>query len=179
MIKDIETSTIIDLPWVACDTYILSNNGTIINKKTLEVKSTFSNSSGYRYVNLYDYKEGHNRAIAIHRLVAHYFVPKSKDDEYYNRNVVHFRDYDKCNIHAYNLQWVNRFELQMMNNYRDDLEHYEIRDCLVPICKFLEKGYDSKSIVDILGIMGTHACATITKIRKRQIYSDITKKYRF
>lgn len=69
--------------------------------------------SGYYTVNLN--KEGSSESVAVHRLVASYFVEKDE-----NRDFVNHKDGNKLNNSAYNLEWVTPSE-NMIHAYRNGL----------------------------------------------------------
>lgn len=69
--------------------------------------------SGYYTVNLN--KDGSFESVAVHRLVASYFLEKDE-----NRDFVNHKDGNKLNNAAYNLEWVTPSE-NMIHAYRNGL----------------------------------------------------------
>lgn len=159
------------------DVYSISINGDIINNKSGRKKSRIFSGLGYAYISLCT-KNNKTVSLLIHRLLAKYFLPKTETDIKYNRNIVHFKDFDNTNITIENLQWVNQLELSLLNNIRDT-KSKKIGDYVESVCKLLEKDYDVSEICDILGISLSKYGKILRKIEKKSIYKDICKKYKY
>lgn len=87
--------------------YIVSNYGNVANIKydnrSPRLLKRFINGSGYYYVSLR--KDGENRNMLIHRLVAASFIPNPE-----NKPQVNHKDGNKLNPRADNLEWVTALE---------------------------------------------------------------------
>lgn len=84
------------------NSYEVSNNGQIRNKKTLKIKSTQLGSTGYITTRL-DIGSC-KKTVQIHSLVAKTFLEPIEEKE--NKlTIVKFKDEDKNNVHSSNLKW--------------------------------------------------------------------------
>lgn len=166
----------IDIKGIKENTYQISKNGTVRRIDNGVEKAVGINGEGYPYIKFCD--DGETVYIGLHRLLAIHFIPKTDDDIIKGRNFVHFKDFDHSNISLDNLEWTNSFELLIKTKL-----HYDRPDKPVGyaryICKLLERGYDNKSICDILSIPRSKFGLIIANIRKRKIYKNISKKYNF
>jgi hypothetical protein len=61
-------------------------------------------SRGYKRIRVTDIETGKRRYLRVHRLVAKYYVPNPKPNEY---NLVNHIDCDTMNNHYTNLEWCN------------------------------------------------------------------------
>lgn len=167
---------IIDIEGVKENTFEISNTGIVRYINSKETKAITINGDGYPYIKFYDINRSVN--IGLPRLLAIHFIPRTNDDIIYRRNYVHFKDFDKDNISLDNLEWVNSFELNLKTRLWYDNPSKTI-DYAEYICKLLERDYDNASICKILSIPQSKFGSIISNIRRRKIYKDISKKYKF
>lgn len=170
----------IKLDWVPEGMYIIYSNGEVYVKDTNRLVSTSINGNGYLYISLRSTLNNSNhpyKSISVHRLLATQFIERTEEDIRMNRSYVHFKDFDRENVAVDNLEWLNAFELNMKiySRYNDDCD---VRECLQSICKCLEKGYSPKDVCDLVGL-NRRASALVGKIYKRQIFTDMTRRYKF
>lgn len=167
---------IIDIEGVKENTFEISDTGIVRYVNSGERKAATVNGEGYLYIKFFN---GGNRSIniAVHRLLALHFIPRTEDDFIHGRNYVHFKDFDKDNISLDNLEWVNSLELNIKTRL-----HYD-NPCKPNyaeyICKLLERDYDNASICKVLDLPRSKFGSIISNIRRRKIYKDISKKYKF
>ena len=166
----------ISLYWVAENMYEIYSTGEVVDINTGRFIPTSINGNGYTYISLKTTTIGY-KSISMHRLLADQFIEKTEDDIRMNRNFVHFKDFDKGNLSLSNLEWLNSFELNIktFSRYNDDCD---VRECLGLVCRCLAHGYTPKQICDLLGLQ-RRSSGMIGKIYKRQIYTDMTKRYKF
>ncbi len=88
------------------DSYEVSNNGQIRNKKTKKIKSVYVSSTGYTSVRL---DNGIKKTIDVHKLVAEAFIKPVKPKEGYII-VVKFKDGNNQNINVDNLKFDYQIE---------------------------------------------------------------------
>lgn len=159
------------------DKYSICENGDIKNGKGI-IKQTHINGNGYLYTQIYDKDNRNKITIAVHRLLAVHFIPKTEDDIEKKRTIVHFKDFDKTNITLSNLEWVNIIELTIKTaiHYNPPRSN---RDYAEYICKLLCKGYTESEICSVLDLDLKNYSILIRRISKRQIYKDISSKYSF
>lgn len=79
--------------------YEISNIGNIRSYKTKKIRKTQKNKEGYERVELW--KDGKRKVLLVHRLVAEAFIPNDN-----NKDNVNYKDGDKTNNCANNLEWV-------------------------------------------------------------------------
>lgn len=174
-----EYAKIINLDWVEDDMYYIYPNGNVYTVNENRLITTSINGNGYSYISLKtnDTINCSYKSISVHRLLASQFIIRTDEDIRMNRTFVHFKDFDKTNISISNLEWLNSFELNIktFSRYNDDCD---VRECLGLICRCLEHGYAPKQICNLLGL-DSRSGRMIGRIYKRQIYSDMTKKYKF
>ena len=93
--------------------YLIKSNGVISLRTGEEVEQNI-NSKGYKTVSLTSGSDLKKSRHSIHRLVATVFIPKTVRDHINKRDKVHFKDFDKNNVSASNLEWVSDFELRLL-----------------------------------------------------------------
>ena len=93
--------------------YEISNLGNVRSIRRNKVMKPGSHRFGYRYVILC--KEGSNKSVLVHRLVANAFIPRIPGKE----DVNHI-DGDKSNNCVENLEWVSKSE-NMKHAYQSGL----------------------------------------------------------
>jgi hypothetical protein len=91
--------------------YTIFENGIIMKNtgKVLKPNASAGNRGGYLRVNLY--KEGRYKTLAIHRLLAFYFIPNPK-----KYSEIDHIDGDRLNNKLDNLRWCTRSENMRNNN---------------------------------------------------------------
>ena len=170
---------VLEYPGIKKDCYNICSDGTITNIRTGQIKTVRLNGNGYSYVSLTS-EESDNFCIsvALHRLLAYNFIAKTEDDIKYNRNFVHFKDFNRNHITVSNLEWVSGIELKVLTDaYYDNPKNK--KDYAEYICKLLIRGYEPEDICKLFGFSKILWCPIIGKMMKKQIYKDITKKYKF
>lgn len=167
---------IIDIDGIKENTFEISNTGIVRYINSKYVKAVTINGDGYPYVKFHNNCQNVN--IGLHRLLAIHFIPRTEDDIIHGRNFVHFKDFDHENISLDNLEWVNSLELNLKTRLHYDNPSKAI-DYADYICRLLERDYDNASICKVLSIPQSKFGSIISNIRRRKIYKDISKKYKF
>lgn len=166
---------IIDIEGIKENTYEISDTGIVRYIDSQRIKAITVNGQGYPYVKFHD--NNYDVNIGLHRLLAIHFIPRTEDDIAHGRNIVHFKDFNSENTELYNLEWVNSLELNIKTRL-----HYD-NPCKPNyaeyICKLLERDYDNASICKVLDLPRSKFGSIISNIRRRKIYKDISKKYKF
>ena len=80
------------------DRYVKRKDGVVQFKKGI-IKTPKTNSDGYNIITLS--KNGYDKTIAIHILVARHFLKNEN-----NLHEVNHKDFNRKNNHVYNLEWV-------------------------------------------------------------------------
>lgn len=90
----------------AVSEYLISEDGTIINKDRRHILNTHVNKKGYEVSNVSYYKGDYKvKSVPVHRLVALTYIP-NKD----NKEQVNHIDGNKLNNNVTNLEWVTNSE---------------------------------------------------------------------
>lgn len=170
---------ILEYPGVKENCYYITSDGIVSNIETGKIKKKQLNGNGYEYVSLAPKDQSENSiSVSIHRLLAVNFIKKTEDDIKYNRCFVHFKDFNRANTKLSNLIWVSGIELRVLTDAYYDSPRSK-KDYAEYICKLLSKGYEAEDICKLFGFSKIAWCPIIGKIKKKQIYKDITKKYKF
>lgn len=178
MAKSKVQKKILEYPGVKKNHYYIYSDGEVEIIDTGKKKKTYKSGNGYYYHSLYTGKDQKTISVAVHRLVALNFLPRTDEDIIHERLFVHIKNFNRKKVDVSNLVWVNGSELRILTDmYYDNPRN--TKDFADYICKLLEKNYDPEEICDILGLPRQRWCPIIAKIYKKQIYKDITKKYRF
>lgn len=90
--------------------YSISADGRVYSHISDKIRKTKVNNSGYEMISLY--KEGKERTLLVHRLVAKKFCEGFKDGL-----VVNHKDSNKLNNNSSNLEWISQKE-----NIRDNMD---------------------------------------------------------
>lgn len=86
--------------------YLVSNYGTVINRKTKHVKAQTKNKHGYLYVQLVlPNKPRSHKNVLVHRLVAYSFMKNPNPDVL---DVINHKDENPNNNHLNNLEFCDR-----------------------------------------------------------------------
>ncbi len=166
---------IIEIEGVKENTFEISDTGIVRYINSGERKAATVNGEGYLYVSFHDKSVDVN--IGLHRLLAIHFIPHTDDDIAHGRNLVHFKDFNHENISLDNLEWVNSLELNIKTRlYYDNPCKPNYAEY---ICKLLERDYDNAAICKVLDLPRSKFGSIISNIRRRKIYKDISKKYKF
>lgn len=170
---------VLEYPGVKENCYYIDKDGIVINIETGRIKAKQLNGNGYEYISLAPANSSDNFvSVSMHRLLAVNFIEKSEEDIKYNRHFVHFKDFNRANTKLSNLIWVSGIELRVLTDaYYDNPKNK--KDYAEYICKLLNRGYEAEDICKLFGFSKIRWCPIIGKIKKRQIYKDITKKYKF
>lgn len=178
MAKSKVKKKILEYPGVKKNHYYIYSDGKVEIIETGKKKKIYKSGNGYYYYSLYTGEDNRTITISVHRLVAINFLPRTDDDELHDRWYVHIKNFNRKRLDVSNLVWVNAYELRILTDiYYDNPRN--TKDFANYVCKLLEKNYDAEEICDILGLPRQRWCPIIGKIYKKQIYKDITKKYRF
>ncbi|MET2121521.1 NUMOD4 domain-containing protein [Enterococcus faecalis] len=86
-----------------CEYYEVSSQGDIRSKKTGKILKPYKNGKGYLIITLS--KNGKNKKMRVHRLVAQAFLENPN-----NLPDVNHKDYDRTNNCVSNLEWMGRKE---------------------------------------------------------------------
>lgn len=167
---------IIEIEGIKENTFEISDTGKVRYINNGYIKTATANGDGYLYIKFYDNCTEVN--IGLHRLLAIHFIPRTEDDIAHGRNLVHFKDFNHENISLDNLEWVNSLELNMKTRLHYDCPSKAI-EYADYICRLLERDYDNASICKVLDIPQSKFGSIISNIRRRKIYKDISKKYKF
>ena len=152
--------------------YYVTKYGDVWNTETMVKRKICANGRGYLQVTL-----GSVDGVKVHRLVAHYFVPKPKDlvDKGLNEKtlVVNHLDGNKLNNRWDNLEWTTQ-KGNMAHASATGLMHTTIDDHLLEhIFKRLEEGWSDIAISKETGILAS----TINQIRHGTLPRYRTDKY--
>ena len=110
--------------------YTITKKGTLYSKKINNprhiVIPTFNNRR-HRIVSIYGTIGDNTKkcTTSIHRILACTYIKKTEDDIKFNRNIVHFRDWNSSNIALSNLVWVNKFELILLQKIKEREETFK------------------------------------------------------
>lgn len=103
-----------------------------------------SDKNGYRVIYIQDLNCGKKKMKIVHRLVAKYFVKKTKKDILFNRDTVHFIDWNRTRLIPENLIWVNDEEMKtLIAFYRAKKSGITIDDDLK--YRYLKKYYENSN----------------------------------
>lgn len=145
----------INMPGIAKNYYRIYPSGRVYSENTGKYMSTTINSKGYKCVHLVT-EDGGRRQEFIHRLLAYAFIKRTEDDDKFERNFVHFIDFDKTNFALENLQFVNAGELWMKVYIHNHTEEFKTLSNYADFVRCLYKrGYDVDIIIDVLGLPAT------------------------
>ena len=153
--------------------YYVTKFGEVWNTETMtKVNGRINGSTGYR-----DLVLGSVHLVAMHRLVAHHFVPKPKDlvDQGLKEDdlVVNHLDGNKLNNNCNNLEWVTH-KGNMEHASSTGLMYTTIdKQLLERIWQRLEEGYSDTTISKETGI----SSQTVSKIRRGVVPRYRTDKY--
>lgn len=158
-----------NLSFVGQPAYAVSLEGKVFSLKSNRFLKSFSDTSGYQYVECY--KDGKKHRFAVHRLVAMAFIPNPE-----NKKEVNHKDGNKLNNHVDNLEWVTSSEncthaersgLRNNATLSDDVAHQ--------ICAKICEGYRVCDLVSMFGV----SKATISDIKNFKTYKYISCEYEF
>lgn len=169
----------IDIPYIGDEKYRIYKDTTIWSEKSNKYRQESLNAYGYRSITL-NTKSGYKRYL-IHRLYAKAFLPKTETDIKYNRDLVHFKDFDITNITIDNLEWLNPLELHMLVEIKNSKKEYKrIGDYIEFICRLLENNYEVEDIISVLRLKNTIWTRNqIKRIKARKIYVIESAKFEF
>ncbi len=168
-------------PRVKNDMYLISNYGTVLNKKNNKVKKQHSDPDGYKRVVMMI--EGNDRrAIPVHRLVAWEFVDGfSETNNIVNhinskRDFNYYKNLEWCNVqhntvHGYEYGNGKKGEKNYRNKFPESL--------IINICELLEKGYSNAEIRVQLDLNTKDHKDLIKDIRRRKTWKHISRNYTF
>ena len=161
--------------------YMISNTGMVFNTKTRKSMRSIPNKlTGYRTVTLC--KDGVSHTFGIHVLVATYYVNKPQGT--YKRLEVNHIDGNKSNNFYTNLEWVTHSE-NVIHAFKTGLnqahpkrgiEHWNAKqneETIHQVCRMIQDGYDTKTIVEKLGVPKD----LIGHIKYHNAWADISSLY--
>lgn len=125
--------------------YLLSSKGDVFieDQKTYEIKKlNVHEKNGYKFICLYNKVIERSTLQYLHRLIAFYFVKRTKKDDELCRDIVHFKDWNRKRIIPENLIWVNANEMNALIAFRKAEKHTKIDDELRH--KYLDSFYNDK-----------------------------------
>lgn len=156
------------------DGYYVREDGVIFGKKGA-LKPVLT-THGYCNISI---KELSGKFVSkrIHRLVAKAFIPNPE-----NKPEINHIDGDKTNNHVSNLEWVTSQENQIHatrvlgKGSGENHPHAKITEKDVHrVCELFCEGYQTYRVSEMTGIPRT----TVTAIRSKNIWRNITTKYDF
>lgn len=168
---------LIDFLNIQEDSYVISSFGRIFSLiKNIELK-TVSNSSRNNYKTIMlKTKNGRSRNFSVSRLVARAFIPKTDTDRKLNRKYVHHKNWDNDYNYYWNLEWKSYTEINVMS-FVQRTKDIEESDLAKYVCILLQKGCPMVDIYETLYRLISKD--KISKIKRREIYTHISKKYKF
>lgn len=148
--------------------YVVTNYGRVISKDEQCEDSVhqFIGKRNYTRLSLKD-KNGKPIFFNTNRLIAEYFVNRTKRDKELGRDLVHVIDWDGSNSRYTNLKWVNHLELYILTDLRKNPDDHEL--VAKSICRLLERHY---TVSDIMHVMEQY----IEHKDKRKFIRDIKAK---
>lgn len=152
------------------ESYRIYKSGRVYSEKSNKwLKTTELNSRGYRIVHLS--VNGIPKQYFLHRILANAFVERTYKDSKYNRNLVHFKDFNIKNLSITNLEFVNQTELYMKKNIRQYPNKFiTLSDYSKYISILVKLNYDNQDIIKVLNLNATrYTILFINKIRKNKI----------
>ena len=142
-----------------CNSYMVSTDGEVKNKKTGKILKPKIDKDGYFSVGLSMGKRGSRKMVFVHRLVAEAFVP----NPYNKPNVIHL-DKNRDNNKSTNLKWVTEQETilysRSIGKLKKDrgstsnnakLTNMEVLYCRM-VYKPRDKQYGCKALADKFGV---------------------------
>ena len=121
----------VEYPDIQAGMYFVDTEGKIYFYQDNSEVPVKLNANGYKFVTLKRKVDLKKIRIPVHRIVAHTFIPKSLQDKLYDRDKVHFIDFDKNNTSVKNLEWINDKELNILSEIHkkgltkiEDMEPY-------------------------------------------------------
>ena len=173
------------------DYYYITSTGEIVSNSLRidqEQSLYFSKDNNGRLLVRLSTETGKRKSFAVHKLVALAFV---YNDNPVEKTQVIFKDRNKSNINAWNLEWVGYSE-KIQHEYQVEIKNKRTQvfttEQIHMICRMFENGItDYKVILENLGhdlkkLEGggrKRFRQTILKIRKREIYTEISSQYNF
>lgn len=138
--------------------YIISSKGEIFRKEgenSVIKVPIYQKKCGYYYIQIYKGNRS-KKMFYVGRLVAKYFIKKTKKDVELERNIVHFIDWNREHVIPENLIWVNLDELNALISFKkaknnkitidDDLKYRYLNRF------YKDKRYSNREIKRIFGI---------------------------
>lgn len=167
----------IDFLNIKKNAYAVSSFGRVFSLLTNQEIYGTSDKTKNNYTTVYLMsEEGKVLKLAKHRLVARAFIPKTASDKRMNRIYVHHKNWDNDYNYYWNLEWRSPLEIIMIGRVQKNKE-VEEEDIVKAVCSLLEH---NETIVDIFDMMdGKISKDKISKIKKRQIYTEISENYDF
>ena len=156
--------------------YSVSDKGRVKNNVTGNIISQRQSTNGYMRVNVRTGKTKYEKpkTLAVHRLVAEYFLPKIEGKDYVNH-----KDCDKTNNYLSNLEWCTAQE-NSMHAYNSK-ELYRGK-CKCNIVKAQEKCRKRVIVYKEDALIGEYEsikCASESLgINKKTIYNGLHNKYK-
>ena len=167
---------LIDFYGIKKNSYVISSFGRIFSLiSNRELKPTVSiKRNNYTTVELCC-ENGKSRRFPLHVLVAVAFVPKIQCDKELNRVYVHHKNWDNEYNYCWNLEWRSSLEIKMIGRMLKS--NITLDEIIKIVCILLERNTPLCDIWHI--IQGNISMNKLKKIKNREIYSNISKKYNF
>lgn len=158
-----------NLQFIGQPSYAVSREGKVYSLKSSRFLKSFSDTSGYQYIECYEHGKKHK--FAVHRLVALAFLDNPE-----NKKEVNHKDGNKSNNHLSNLEWVTPSEncihaerTGLRNNAK--LDDFTVHN----ICTKLCEGFRVCDISSMFGIPRSY----ISDIKNKKTYVYISNEYDF
>jgi len=116
---------------VGFENYEIYDNGMVWSKLTNKFLSPWKGRKGYNYVTLFTQDGSKN--FRVHRLVAIYFIPNPE-----NKPDVNYKDENKDNNCAENLEWVTKIENNRHGTraMRSGMSRLNNEKCCTQVCQY-------------------------------------------
>lgn len=156
---------------------LVSEDGTVMSKRTGKVFKQRVNEFGYVQVSVPNGEKGKTVKRKVHRLVAQTYIPNPE-----NKREVNHIDGDKTNNHVSNLEWATSQENKQhawenglytaIGEDHHDAIHSE--EFIRNICELIQDGLRNKDIAEMIGLHKDF----ISDIRTGRRWGSVSKDYK-
>lgn len=184
------------VPGIRKDTYFVTAQGEVSMKKRVGY-DTDTRESEYEYVPIGSTNEagyskfsvrcedGCRKTLTTHKIIAQAYLPPLPDGTDIKRMGIKFKDGDRHNLRASNLEWVTRNE--QLVDARDSRDANTPRsnalfsnDEVHIICQMLEDGFAITELLRFMGLPTTESyISQVSKIKCGITWKHISKDYNF